>query len=131
MNLKKDFHSDTAKRALKRDWNLVCEMDIDHYPTIVMFNRGHDGDGLKVSGLHTNEVYERAFFEILGQNVRPLRKPSLEDFMCHFEFVATKEVAVVYDWTMERAEKELKKLVLKQKIERVPVKYGTFWRFIK
>ncbi|MGP4074073.1 ClpXP adapter SpxH family protein [Piscibacillus sp. B03] len=126
----KDLHSDTALRALKCDWNLTREMDVDNYPTVVMFNRGHDGDGLKVSGLHSAQVYERAFFEILGQRVQPLRKPSLEDFLCHFESVATKEVAVVYDWTIERAEKELKKLVLKQKVERVPVKYGTFWRYI-
>ncbi|SEP84556.1 ClpXP adapter SpxH family protein [Piscibacillus halophilus] len=130
IEFKKDLHSDTANRALKCDWSLTCEMDVQQLPTVVMFNRGHDGDGLRVSGLYQTHVYERAFFEMLGQKVKPLRKPSLEDFLCHFEFVATKEVAVVYDWSIEQAEKELKKLVLKQKIERVPVKYGTFWKYI-
>ncbi|TFB15116.1 DsbA family protein [Filobacillus milosensis] len=127
---KKDIHSNTAKRALKCDWNLTCEMDVEQLPTVVMFNREHDADGLRVSGLYNYNIYLRALFETLGKKVQPTRKPSLEDFLCHFEFVATKEVAVVFDWSIEKAEKELKKLVLKQKVKQVPVKYGMFWQYV-
>ncbi|GEL77148.1 ClpXP adapter SpxH family protein [Tenuibacillus multivorans] len=127
---KKDLHSETARRALKCDWNLTCEMEVEQLPTVVLFNRNHDRDGLRVSGLYQYHIYVRALLEVMEQKVYPSSKPSLEDFLSHFEFVATKEVAVVFDWTMDKAEKELKKLVLKQKVKPVPVKYGTFWMYI-
>ncbi|RPF52114.1 ClpXP adapter SpxH family protein [Aquisalibacillus elongatus] len=127
---KKDLHSETAKRALHNDWKITCEMEVEQLPTIVMFNRESSEDGLRISGLYDHHVYEKALFEVLDREVRPTKIPSLEDFLCYFEFVATKEVAVVYGWTMEQAEKELKKLVLKQKVKKVPVKYGTFWQYI-
>ena len=55
--------------------------------------------------------------------------PSLEAFLKHYHVVASKEVAVVYNKTIQEAERELKKLQLKQIVEKIPVKHGTFWRY--
>ncbi|MFP3489740.1 DsbA family protein, partial [Staphylococcus sp. SIMBA_130] len=57
--------------------------------------------------------------------------PSLDAFMDRYQFVATKEVAVVYDMSCEEADAAMKKLALKQKVEKVPAKHGSFWRTVK
>ncbi|PKR79353.1 dithiol-disulfide isomerase [Halalkalibacillus sediminis] len=126
---KKDIYSTTAERALQCDLKLTREMEVEQVPTIVMFNREEDQDGLKVSGLHNYETYEKALFEVMEREARPSIKPCLEDFLSHFNFVASKEVAVVFDWPIEKAEKEMKKLQLAGKVGKVPVKYGTFWKY--
>jgi len=67
---------------------------------------------------------------MLGFCPEPAPPPPLESFLKHFKFVATKEIAVVYDLDVQEVETEMKKLQLKQKVEKVPVKYGTFWRYV-
>ena len=56
--------------------------------------------------------------------------PPLEAFLKHFHVVASKEIAVVYNKSIQEAERDLKKLQLKQVVEKLPVKHGTFWRYI-
>ena len=52
--------------------------------------------------------------------------PPLETFIKFFKFVASKEIAVVYNISISQVEREMKKLLLKQKVEQIPAKYGTF-----
>ncbi|WP_181349128.1 ClpXP adapter SpxH family protein [Thalassobacillus sp. CUG 92003] len=125
----RDLHSDTAKRALQCDLKLTQEMDVDAIPTIVLFNESEEDAGLKITGLYSYEVYVKVLKEMLRNNPDAAAKPSLEDFLTHYSFVANREVAVVYDWSEQQARKELKKLVLKQKVREVPVKYGSFWEY--
>ncbi|GAA0455104.1 ClpXP adapter SpxH family protein [Alkalibacillus silvisoli] len=127
----KDLHSKTAKKALKCDIHLAKEMEVEQTPTIVLFNRVADQDGIKVSGLYDYDTYVKALFEMMNRKPRPSVKPELIDFLSHFKFVASKEVSVVFDWSEEKTEKELKKLQLAQTVERIPVKYGTFWKYKK
>lgn len=127
---KRDLHSESARRALRCDLKITREMDVDQIPTIVLFNQMDDKDGLKITGLYTYDIYVEVLHEVLQEKPRPASKPDLEEFLKHYHFVATKEISVVYDWSLEKTEKEMKKMVLKQKAERVPVKYGTFWRYI-
>lgn len=126
----RDLQSSSAKRALQCDLKLTQEMEVDQIPTIVLFNQVEEEDGIKISGLYPYSIYVDVLKEILQKEPKSAPKPTLEEFLKHYQFVANKEVAVVYDWTEEQTEKQLKKLVLKQKVERVPVKYGTFWRYI-
>lgn len=127
---KRDLHSNSAKQALWCDLQITREMEVEHIPTIVLFNQLDDNEGLKITGLYTYDVYVEVLQEVLQKKPRPASKPSLEEFLKHYHFVASKEISVVYDWSLEKTEKEMKKMVLKQKAERVPVKYGTFWRYI-
>ncbi|MFB4165708.1 ClpXP adapter SpxH family protein [Alteribacillus sp. JSM 102045] len=126
----KDIHSHCAVKALQCDMKTTKEMEVDRAPTFVFFNDCVEDGGLKISGLYPYEVYIEILKEMLGETPAPSKKMDLESFLIRYEFVATKEVAVVYDWSEREANAQLKKLVLQRKIERVPVKYGTFWRYI-
>lgn len=127
---KHDLQSQGTIKALQCDMKTTKEMMIDHVPTFVFFNDKIEEEGLKVAGFYSYAVYEKIISELLDFTPERAPLPPLEIFLKKFDFVATKEVAVVYDITIEEAERRLKRLMLMQKVERVPVKYGTFWRLI-
>jgi predicted DsbA family dithiol-disulfide isomerase len=127
----KDLHSESAIKALQYDLKMTKEMGVELFPTLVVFNENENEEGLLVTGIHDYEVYVKVLEEMLDEKPIPSPPVFLEDFLEHYSFVATKEIAVVYDLTNEEVEKEMKKLVLRQVVERIPVKYGTFWRYIK
>ncbi|MFQ3543901.1 ClpXP adapter SpxH family protein [Halobacillus rhizosphaerae] len=127
---KKDLHSEAAKRALQCDLKLTHEMEVETTPTLVIFNEYEEDAGLKITGIYSYEVYVKVLQEMLQKEPKPSVKPELEDFLMHYRFVANKEIAVVYDWSEQQAKKEMKKLVLKQKVREVPVKHGAFWEYI-
>ncbi|MDQ0298835.1 putative DsbA family dithiol-disulfide isomerase [Salibacterium salarium] len=126
----KDIHSDCAVKALQCDVKTTKEMEVEKSPTFIFFNDCVEDGGLKVSGLYSFDVYIEIMKEMLGKEPIPKEKLSLEEFMKKFEFVATKEVAVVYDWSEKVAKAKLNELALQQKIEQVPVKHGVFWKSI-
>lgn len=126
---KEDLYSKTAQKALQCDLKLTKEMEVDQVPTLVFFNESEEEEGLKISGLYSYDIYVRILKEVLRKDAPPSAKPPLEDFLSHFGFVGNREIAVVYDWTENQTEKEMKKLQLKQLVEKVPVKYDTFWRY--
>lgn len=125
-----DLNSATAKKALMADMKLTKEMEVDYIPTIVFFNQRIDEQGIKISGLYPYEIYVKVLCEVLQKHPIPSEKPSLEDFLAFYGTVASKEVAVVYDWSIAKAEKELKKLQLRQIVEKIPAKYGVFWKYL-
>lgn len=126
----KDLHSASAAKALQCDLKITAEMDVQKIPTLTFFNQNADQEGLKISGFYPYEMYVGILAEMLGDMPKPSEVPPLEIFLSHFKFVATAEIAAVYSMSMEEAEKEMKKYLLAQKVERVPVKHGTFWRYI-
>lgn len=130
IEFKKDLHSEGAIKTLQFDLKTTKEMGVDLFPTLVVFNDNIDDEGLMVTGLYDYDVYVKVLTEMLGETPIPSPPVFLEDFLKHYSFVASKEIAVVYDLSIEEVEKEMKKLVLRQLVERVPVKYGTFWRYI-
>jgi predicted DsbA family dithiol-disulfide isomerase len=125
-----DLYSSSAKKAFQCDLKLTQEMEVDYIPTIVFFNQMVEEQGIKVSGLYPYEIYVRVLQEILRIHPIPSEKPSLEDFLAHYNIVGSKEISVVYDWSQAQTEKEMKKLQLKQIVERIPVKYGSFWKYV-
>ncbi|MFB5661410.1 ClpXP adapter SpxH family protein [Alteribacillus sp. HJP-4] len=127
----KDIHSECTIKALQCDMKTTKEMEVDSAPTFVFFNDCVEDGGLKISGLYPYEVYIDILTEMLGEPPQARAQLDLEEFLSRYSFVATKEVAVVFDWSEKQAEARLKKLLLQQKLEKVPVKYGTFWRYIK
>ncbi len=126
----KDLHSESAARAFQCDLKITSDMDVDQIPTLVFFNENIEEEGMKVTGYYPYDVYVRIIHELLQENPDPEPPPPLEKFLEYFKFVATKEISVVYNMPVNEVEKEMKKLLLKQKIEIVPVKYGTFWRYL-
>lgn len=126
---KNDLYSPSAKKALQCDLKLTMEMEVDYIPTIVFFNQDAEEQGIKVSGLYPYDIYVRVLMEILQKCAIPSEKPPLEDFLSFYGFVGNKEISVVYDWSLAKTDKEMKKLQLKRKVERIPVKYGSFWKY--
>jgi predicted DsbA family dithiol-disulfide isomerase len=130
IEFKRDLSSKTAAKALNHDIKTTNEMGVDIVPTFVFFNANVEDDGIKVTGNYPYKVYVQIIEEMLGFKPEPSKGLTLEAFLAQYEFVATIEVSVVFCMTEEEAEKQLKALVLQQKVEAVPVKYGVFWRYI-
>ncbi|WP_100333875.1 ClpXP adapter SpxH family protein [Bacillus alkalisoli] len=126
----RDLKSESATKALQCDMKITKEMDVSEIPSLVFFNENIEAEGIKVSGYHSYDVYVEILQDMIGASLNPADLPSLEEFLMQFSFVATKEIAVVYNTTEPIVEKEMKKLLIQQKVEKVPVKYGTFWRYI-
>ncbi|WHX41944.1 ClpXP adapter SpxH family protein [Mesobacillus sp. AQ2] len=126
-----DIHSETAAKAFQCDLKITNEMDVQEIPTLVFFNANVEEEGIKITGLYPYEVYVQILEEMLQQKPDAAQPPSLEQFLMQYKMVASKEVAVVYDITVPQAEKELKKLMLKQMVEQIPAKYGMFWRYLE
>jgi len=128
---KKDLLSDSACKAFQCDLKITREMEVEESPTLVFFNNEKiEEEGIKLSGTYPYEIYVQVLEEILQRKPLAHTPPPLEEFLSYFKFVATKEIAVVYNLSCQEVEKEMKKLLIKQAVERVPVKYGTFWRYI-
>lgn len=126
-----DLHSESAAKAFQCDLHITSEMEVEQIPSLVFFNENIDEEGMKVTGLYPYEVYVKIIQDLVQEKLEPATPPSIEEFLQYFKFVATKEIAVVYNLSTSEVEKEMKKLLLKQKVELVPVKYGTFWRYVE
>jgi predicted DsbA family dithiol-disulfide isomerase len=127
---KKDMHSDGAVKAFQCDVKITHEMEINELPTLVFFNDKTDEEGIKITGCYPYEVYVQIIKEILCEEPIKTEPPPMLELLEKYSFVATKELAVVYNLTLKEVEKEMKKLVLQQTVEQVPVKHGTFWRYL-
>jgi predicted DsbA family dithiol-disulfide isomerase len=126
-----DIHSESAAKAFQCDLKITSEMDVTEIPTLVFFNENTEDEGIKITGTYPYEVYVQILEEMLTEKPIVSPPPPLETFMKFFKFVASKEIAVVYNMSISQIEKEMKKLLLKQVVEQIPAKYGTFWRYIE
>ncbi|MBU8877475.1 DsbA family protein [Bacillus sp. FJAT-29790] len=124
-----DIHSDSAARAFQCDLKITSEMEVQEIPTLVFFNENIEDEGIKIAGYYDYEVYEQILEEMLMEKPARSTPPSVEKFLQCFKFVASKEIAVVYNMTINEVEREMKKLQLKQIVEQIPVKYGMFWKY--
>ncbi|MHA6251706.1 ClpXP adapter SpxH family protein [Oceanobacillus sp. CAU 1775] len=124
----KDIFSTSAKRAYECDMRLTNEMNVDYFPTIVFFNQMVEEHGIKVSGLYPYEIYEQVLSDALQYQPIPSTKLPLEVFVNQYSIVSSKELAIIYDWPIERIKREMKKLQFKQKVEMISSDYGVYWK---
>ncbi|EIT84603.1 hypothetical protein A374_14785 [Fictibacillus macauensis ZFHKF-1] len=124
-----DMKAAAAIKALQCDWKFTNEMEVDQIPTLIIFNDKSEEDGLKISGSYHYSIYVEIISEMLGFKPTPSQPPSLEEFMKKYKFVASIELSTVYNLSCTDIDKAMKKLVLQGKVDKVPVKYGTFWRY--
>jgi predicted DsbA family dithiol-disulfide isomerase len=124
----RDLHSTSAAKAFQCDLKITSEMEVDQIPTLVFFNENIEDEGVKITGYYQYDMYVHIIHEMLGEELIPQEPPSLEEFVRFFKFVASKEIAEVYNMSISEVEHEMKKLLLKQKVEQFRAKYGTFWR---
>ena len=103
-------------------------MNVDEVPSIVFFNQCIEDEGLKVSGSYTYEVHEHILQEMIGEELLPQPLPTLEEVFKRYELLTTAEVAEIFSIDCPTAERELKKRMLQQKIERIMNDDVTLWR---
>jgi predicted DsbA family dithiol-disulfide isomerase len=125
-----DFHSESAAKAFQCDLKITTEMEVQEIPTLVFFNENAEDEGIKITGPYPYEVYVQILEEMLSEEPIKNQPPSLDAFLKYFKLVASKEIAVVYNMSISQVEREMKKLLLLQKVEQLPAKYGTFWRYL-
>lgn len=126
-----DMYSSGATKAFQCDLSITCEMDVDEAPTIVFFNENIEEEGIKISGLYSYDIYVQILEEMLEEMPEPLDPPHLEEFMAYFRIVATHEISSVYEWCHAKTEREMKKLMLQQKVRCLSTKHGVFWEYIQ
>lgn len=123
-----DFSSPHVMRSLQVDLYLANEMEVVDAPSFVFFNENIEDEGLKVNGLHSYEIYEQILEEMVGYSITPDAPPTLPELFGRFDSLATKEIAEIYHIPEKSAERELKKQLLLQNLERLPFKDRTLWR---
>jgi predicted DsbA family dithiol-disulfide isomerase len=126
-----DIHSETAAKAFQCDLKITSEMEVQELPTLVFFNENAEDEGIKITGSYPYKIYVQILEEMLSESPIQSQPPPLESFMKFFKLVASKEIAVVYNMSISQVEREMKKLLLLQKVEQLPAKYGTFWRYVE
>ncbi|WP_033541630.1 ClpXP adapter SpxH family protein [Planococcus sp. CAU13] len=126
---KKDFHSVHTAKAFQCDLKITREMEITEVPSIVFFNECIEDEGVKVSGLHSYDVYITILKEMLGsETLNRQAPPSIEKLFTKFSTIATREIASIYNISLETAEREMKKQMLQQKVERISLPNETLWK---
>ncbi|KIL47419.1 ClpXP adapter SpxH family protein [Jeotgalibacillus campisalis] len=124
-----DIHSPSASKAFQCDMKIATEMEVQSTPTLVFFNENIEDEGIKVEGVYPYEVYVQIIEEMVG-NPEKNQLPTIDEFIEQFKIVASPELAIIYNISVQQAEKELKKRMFQQKIEQITTKNGTFWRFL-
>jgi predicted DsbA family dithiol-disulfide isomerase len=123
-----DFGSKETARAFQCDLYMKREMEVDEVPSIVFFNECIEDEGLKVSGSYSYDVYEHILQEMMDEQLVRQPLPTMEELFIRFHTLSTHEVAFIYSLTEQTAERELKKRMLQQKIERIQTDDATLWR---
>lgn len=123
-----DFGSKEAARAFQCDLYITREMEVDEIPSIVFFNECIEDEGLKVSGTYSYDIYVQILEEMLEIELVRQPLPTFEELFKRYQILTTKEVAAIYSITETYAERELKKRMLQQKVERLSNNNITLWR---
>lgn len=125
---KKDFGSKETAHAFQSDLYIAREMEVDELPSIVFFNECIEDEGLKITGTYSYEVYVQILREILDEEIIRNPLPTYEELFERFQTFTTKEVSEIYSISEKEAERELKKRMLQQKVERISKDDITIWR---
>src|SRR5699024_4703398 len=118
---KSDLYSLPARKAFLCDMKIADEMNVNQLPTLVFFSQIVEDHTVKISGIQTYDTYVYILKKMLKKDPFPTKKPPLEDFLKHYGMVSLKEVAIVYDWSLEEASLKLKQLKLMQIAKKVKV----------
>ena len=123
-----DFGSKEVARAFQCDLYITREMNVDEVPSIVFFNECIEDEGLKISGAYNFEVYEQILRELIDEELVKNPLPTLDELLERFGTLTTEEVAQIYTIDIAVAERELKKRMLQQKIERIALNNTCCWK---
>lgn len=123
----RDFNSDAVRDSFFQERDAGRQMGIHGFPSIIFVNDGNEG--LVVSGRRDYQTYVDALAQSLGS--KPQKNSSQQDelsLLNEYGCLATVEIAMVLDKQKETVERVLQQKVLKGVVEKIPQKFGDFWR---
>ena len=90
-----DTKTDEARALLTGDIALARSLGAISFPTVILLNA--EGEGLRIPGLRNFDEYEKALFELTGEEFEPAPLPELEDMFILSRNLFYKEIEVMYD----------------------------------
>lgn len=94
----------------------------------MFFSENVHEEGLKVEGLYPYHIYTYIINELMGQPIEKNLPPKLEYYIQKKQLVTMEELLTIYEWPEKLLNKELKKLTLQQKVEKLQYPEGEFWK---
>ncbi|WP_407657968.1 ClpXP adapter SpxH family protein [Lederbergia citri] len=125
----RDVYSQSSAKAFQCDLKISSEMEVNEMPAMVFFNENIEDEGLKITGLYSYDIYVQLLTEMLERFPKPAEKPPLELFLTNHPIMASKDLALIYDVPVQQIEKQMKKLQLQQKVQKIHAKNGSFWKY--
>lgn len=125
----RDVYSQSSANAFQCDLKISSEMEVNEMPAMVFFNENIEDEGLKITGLYSYDIYVQLLTEMLERFPKPAEKPPLELFLTNHPIMASKDLALIYDVPIQQIEKQMKKLQLQQKVQKIHAKNGSFWKY--
>lgn len=123
-----DLASDEPKKALESDMQTTNDMNIDTVPSMVILGEDPNEPGIKIKGNYSYSIYVDILEDLLGKPLEKCPLISIEQFVSFYSVVAEKELAIIYDLSIEDVRHELKKLQLRCLVDETKTKHGSVWR---
>lgn len=123
-----DLIHGNLRESLKVDLHIAREMEVNMAPSLVFFNEDIQEEGLKVEGLYPYHIYTYIINEMMGCQIEKQLPPKLTTYIHQKQLVTEEELLTIYEWPEKTLKKELKKLLLQQKIEKIKYPGGEFWK---
>ncbi|MCJ7840357.1 DsbA family protein [Lederbergia sp. NSJ-179] len=124
-----DVYSETAARAFQCDLKISSEMEVDEMPSMVFFNENIEDEGIKITGLYSYDIYVQILTEMLQGCPKPADKPPLEVFLSLNPVNATQDLALIFDLPAHKVERQMKKLQVQQKVQKIGSLHGSYWKY--
>lgn len=125
----RDLFSDSVNKAYQSDVQLIREMEVTQYPTLVFYSQHTDDYGIKIAGMQNYETYTFILEDILKFELQTVQKLSLEDSFQLFKRLRTEDVAFMYDYSLKEAEKKIKKLRLQRIVKEIEINGFRLWEY--
>ncbi len=123
-----DLNSDFAAKAFQSDLLVSSDMYVEETPSLVFFHHDIQDCGLKIAGSYSYAVYEQLLAERMSKEPKKAKLPELITFLDMYDLVASKEIAEVYNWSLETVNQRMSELQLAGAVDKIPAKHGDFWR---
>ncbi|EUJ39265.1 DsbA family protein [Brochothrix campestris] len=123
-----DLASTITEKAYLCDRSIAAEMDVTQSPSLVFFNRYHEEEGLKIEGLHSLDIYQHIFRELLQNEPITDINLSIEQCIRLLRFSNCDEIARLLNISEKQVTCELKKLCLQNKVRKTITQQGILWK---
>ncbi len=124
-----DVFSNSAKKAYQTDVNLIKEMNIKEFPSLVFSSKHNEQHNLKITGLADYDSYVHLLYKLLNNKPMPQEKPPVHLFLKEQGLLSLENIAFIYDWSFDKTKKILNELKLKGQVEELTILSRKYWSY--